>query len=439
MRVKMQEMTESRTFGCVVHRLVELSLPPVVELYRRRVPLAQALGAAWIQDAHLWREHIMGSIRAELKVEQMAGAETRWGSLDWMATPREPRGGTGGADGTGRADDTGGTGEADGTGGIGWTGGTGRAYGTDRCGLNVYKEHPRSWHLEYMPAEDCADRTADLVHKMSTIEQNLHVCHPAPQRLADGLTHPVRRCVCFRTRCQTRLPEKCALDWDAQYMQVGAPPPLPFTFPQMKRTRGLVYPKSAIPLCKACVSMPGFGGIGYLYMEDPAGHWDEWEFCSLVQVKIRVDDREDMERDLDCSLVLNALEGALDEPDCFTNERRTHLHTLLTSLNTQHTQHIQHIQQAQHNQYNPHIQHIEQNQYNPHIQHIQHIEHIQQIEQIPFIEDEAFTLRTFLATRSTADLRLLEEVVNAYDQYMPQEEETLNSVLAALHEITIEE
>ena len=289
-------------FNQECHRLVDLSLHGVRELLDKGGAgvLKQALGYARLQEASRWGVHESHGFQVDLKVELLQGSwwNRWWPTKVWQTVKCTP------------------------------------GQWKDFYGLSVYTQHPKNWHLEYAPDRDCPDRDAALRQFLSGVDPHRPDCPAADEIVGKLGQHDVRRKVCFRTRTQlqatglgapiqpTRVPEKCALDWDADHMLPAAtnlpssgPAPTPPPRPKRKLIdgHGLIYPTGKINLSQAHIILPE-GGAGYLYLNDPRGHWDEWEFCCIMQMKAVADERGEVGGDREGSVLLNALEAALDDP-----------------------------------------------------------------------------------------------------------------------------
>ena len=256
--------------------------------------------------------------------------------------------------------------------------------------------------MEYEPAPGCTDRAADLQAFLDKLPPN-----QPPSKLARPPTNPKRpeyRCICFRSKAGvTGLPEKCGLHWDCDPFTQPAPgTPNPAAAqtssnppPKSNKNHGLLYPLQDIPLDGASVHSLKSSGHGFLYLEKEGGHWEDWEFCSALIIKAKAEARDEVGGDPEGSLLLNALEGALED------------HALELSLSTETRKLLPDLPASL-------------------------LDYAQQETR-----GDAFDLRGFFAGRNASELHAIEETVNAWAATEGElDEETVERVRAALRATT---
>ena len=324
-------------FGVEAHRLVDLSVGIVREAQATKIPLVQVLGWARVQSEEHWRAKPYNGYKPDFQINVDDITEV-WSTTPCLLT-------------------------------------------NDRWGLSVFKTHETNWHNEYPLPGNANASLVDFFGKVSSFYK------PTTAELVPTLQKTpntqVGRFICFKASSNTLVPEGTMIDWDD--------PNKDKQFPQAraKREHGLIVPQSCIELDRSNQSKfpqgPKLTDFACLYLANNLGHWDQWSFCSVVQIKAAAEERDEVNRDPDGSLVLNALEFVIDSIESIPFEKsQSHLSSLRDSL-------------------------------------------------IDFgSRNEAFQLKSFIAMCSAEETQLLARVVEFFEMHEPQDESTLSEVISLL-------
>lgn len=260
------------TFGGIYHRLVPLK-EYIVEKGRGRdvIPLHQLLGCARVQRADKWRHKVEPGFVPDLKVEVDAAT----GAWHTVMCPLID----------------------------------------DRWGLSVSSKHEESWKMEWDPMKEEDPNNRTLSWFLEHVAGEGNIWEPSPPRKRREL-HDAWRFICFHTAAGTPLPDNMVLDVDDPSNDAR----MIWKEAKAKPHHALLVPTDAIHVHNETNNefrMPGMNAEwGCIYRGDNLhGHWDQWQFCSIVQLKAGGGEREEVNGDPGASLLLNALEFASESID----------------------------------------------------------------------------------------------------------------------------
>ena len=180
----------------------------------------------------------------------------------------------------------------------------------DRWGLSVFTTHEKSWHHEYPPPGSANASLEDFLGSLTSLYKLTST--ELVSELKNSDPTQIGRFICFKASSDTLLPEGTVIDWDDPNKNTQ------FLHPQAKakRNHGLIVPQSSIQLYRSnpsgLLQGPKLTDFACLYRADERAHWGQWRFCSVVQIKAAAEERDEVKRDQDGSLVLYALEFAIE-------------------------------------------------------------------------------------------------------------------------------
>lgn len=253
-------------FNLEVHRLVDLSIFSINRDFLPNQNIRQALGYFRFQADEAWKQKVLRGFQPDLKVEIQHLHHSR---VIPCNVPNE------------------------------------------RWGLSVFTSHPASWHKE----RDF-ETIQDLYYFLNSLPS------PVYQVSANSLVHQlqnlsgVTRHICFKTvplsaapnATPTRLPKDMIMDFDQTHIAANNP----LHFDGLKSYHCVLIPKASIEVDNCSPGLPNGGGIGFLYDNNRDGHWDEWVPCCVVQIQVRAEERDEVGRDREASLLLNSIEFAAE-------------------------------------------------------------------------------------------------------------------------------